>query len=132
MLMPLQFITQILWVQENAPADIWLILVAFIGAARGIGALTFGLYGGALADRYDRRKLILVTQALLLLTTLAISALMYVSVGSAPGFVLFFFITFLTVDSHRTKSDTLIQIGKPAVMILMRMCHNTQMDNINI
>ena len=44
MLMPLQFITQIIWVQETAPDDIWLILVAFIGASRGVGALTFGLY----------------------------------------------------------------------------------------
>ncbi|MDA0978258.1 MAG: hypothetical protein O3B72_06865, partial [Proteobacteria bacterium] len=49
MLGPMQFLTQILWVQENAPRDIWLILVALIGASRGVGALTFGLYGGALA-----------------------------------------------------------------------------------
>jgi len=54
--MPLQFITQILWVQEYAPDEYWLVLVALIGASRGIGALTFGLYGGALADRFDRRS----------------------------------------------------------------------------
>ena len=37
MLMPLQFITQILWVQETAPEEYWLVLVALIGACRGIG-----------------------------------------------------------------------------------------------
>ena len=63
MLMPLQFITQILWVQHFAPRDIWLILVALIATSRGLGALSFGLYGGALADRYDRRKLLIIIQA---------------------------------------------------------------------
>jgi MFS family permease len=110
MLMPLQFITQILWVQENAPADIWLILVAFIGAARGIGALTFGLYGGALADRFDRKKLILVAQVLLLLTTLAISALMYFGTGSATNFTLFFLITFLAAGLQSIDAPTRLAI----------------------
>ena len=34
MIMPLQFITQILWVQHFAPVDIWLVLVAMIAACR--------------------------------------------------------------------------------------------------
>jgi MFS family permease len=95
LLMPLQFLTQILWVQHNAPEDIWLILVALIGASRGVGALTFGLYGGALADRFDRRKLLIVTQCLLVVTTLAIAALMAANVSSTWGFVLFFSLTLL-------------------------------------
>ena len=33
MLMPLQFITQILWVQSTAPSNVWLILVAFIATS---------------------------------------------------------------------------------------------------
>ena len=64
MLMPLQFITQILWVQHYAPKDYWLILVAFIATSRGLGALTFGLYGGAMADRFNRRSLLLTIQTL--------------------------------------------------------------------
>ncbi len=95
LLMPLQFLTQILWVQHHAPQDVWLILVALIGASRGIGALTFGLYGGALADRFDRRKLLIVTQCLLVVTTLAIAALMAVNVQSVWGFGLFFGLTLL-------------------------------------
>ena len=95
LLMPLQFLTQILWVQNHAPQDIWLILVALIGACRGIGALSFGLYGGALADRFDRRKLLLVTQFLLVLITLSIAWLMSVNVGSVSGFVVFFILTLI-------------------------------------
>ena len=93
--MPLQFLTQILWVQHNAPDDIWLILVALIGASRGVGALTFGLYGGALADRFDRRKLLIITQCLLVVTTLTIAALMVANIDGVWGFALFFMLTLL-------------------------------------
>ena len=96
MLGPLQFLTQILWVQENAPQDIWLILVALIGASRGVGALTFGLYGGALADRYDRRHLLIITQVLLIVTTIAIAGLMLSGINDVLGFTLFFLLTFLS------------------------------------
>ncbi len=106
MLMPLQFFTQIFWVQQNAPEDVWLLLVSLIGASRGIGALTFGLYGGALADRMDRRKLLLVTQMLLLLTTLAIAVLIFFSDGSATGFVLFFAMTFLASGLQSVDAPT--------------------------
>ena len=110
MLMPLQFITQIIWVQQNAPDDIWLLLVALIGASRGIGALTFGLYGGALADRFDRRKLLLVTQALLILTTVAISALRFISIGTFIGFVVFFSLTFLSAGLQSIDAPTRLAI----------------------
>lgn len=106
MLMPLQFFTQILWVQEQAPKDIWLILVALIGASRGVGTLTFGLYGGALADHFDRRRLLLVTQLLLILTTFFISIVMYFSDGSALMFGLFFVVTFLSAGLQSIDAPT--------------------------
>jgi MFS family permease len=96
MLMPLQFFTQIFWIQQYAPKEIWLLLVSLIGASRGVGALTFGLYGGALADQFDRKKLLLITQLLLLLTTLSISVLIFLNDGSVLGFILFFSLTFLS------------------------------------
>ena len=95
MLMPLQFITQILWVQHYAPPDIWLILVAFIATCRGVGALAFGLYGGALADRYNRKKILLIILALQIITTVGIALLMLLSIGDAIGFAVFFLLTFL-------------------------------------
>jgi predicted MFS family arabinose efflux permease len=110
MLGPMQFLTQILWVQENAPDNIWLILVALIGASRGVGALSLGLYGGALADRFDRRKLLLVSQALLLLTSLAIAALMILDVTTTMGFVLFFTVTFFSAAFQAIDSPTRLAI----------------------
>ncbi len=71
-------------------------MVSLIGASRGVGALTFGLYGGALADQFDRKKLLLITQLLLLLTTLSISVLIFLNDGSVLGFILFFSLTFLS------------------------------------
>ncbi|XOV88881.1 MAG: MFS transporter [Pseudomonadota bacterium] len=106
MLMPLQFFTQILWVQAYAPRDIWLILVALIGASRGIGALTFGLYGGALADRYDRRWLLLVMQCLLVAMTLLIALIMHLGQGSTLAFGLFFLATFLSAGLQSIDAPT--------------------------
>ena len=108
--MPLQFFTSIFWVQENAPDDIWLLLVSLIGASRGFGALTFGLYGGALADRFNRKQLLLVTQLLLLLTTLAISALIYFNDGSALGLTLFFTLSFLAAGLQSIDAPTRMAI----------------------
>lgn len=50
-------------------AQIWLIysltesalVLGVLGATRGVAMLTFGLYGGALADRMDRRRLLMIT-----------------------------------------------------------------------
>jgi len=110
LLMPLQFVTQILWVQAHAPEDVWLILVALIGASRGVGALTFGLYGGALADRFDRRKLLITTQALLVLMTIGITGLMLGSDGGTVGFVFFFLLTFLSAGLQSIDMPTRLAI----------------------
>ncbi len=110
MLGPLQFLTQILWVQEYAPQNVWLILVALIGASRGLGALTFGLYGGALADRFDRRKLLIATQALLVASTSAIAALMLSGISGVVGFTLFFALTFLSAGLQAVDAPTRLAI----------------------
>lgn len=110
MLMPLQFITQILWVQQFAPRDIWLILVAAIAASRGLGALTFGMYGGALADRFDRRKLLLIMQCAQVFVTIAIAALMYFATGNPFGYAAFFFLTFLSAGMLSIDGPTRLAI----------------------
>ena len=109
-MMPLQFLTQIFWVQETAPENVWLLLVSLIGASRGVGALTFGLYGGALADRFDRRKLLMVSQALLLITTVLIAALMHFSDGEILGFALFYLLTFVSAGMFSIDAPTRMAI----------------------
>ena len=110
MLMPLQFITQILWVQHYAPPDIWLILVAFIATCRGVGALAFGLYGGALADRYNRKHILLLILSLQIFTTAGIAFLMLFSVGDTFGFVIFFLLTFLSSGLQSIDGPTRLAI----------------------
>lgn len=63
-------------------AQIWLIydltgsalLLGLLGAARGGGMLLAAMYGGAIADRMDRRKLLMAVEA----STLVLSALLAV------------------------------------------------------
>ena len=110
MLMPLQFITQILWVQAYAPEDIWLILVAAIAFSRGVGSLTFGLYGGALADRFDRRNLLVVMQLLLIVLTLAVGGLMLAGVQGWIGFSLFYALIFVAAGLQAIDAPTRLAI----------------------
>lgn len=58
MVMPLQFMTQVFWVQDRYPArDV--LYVGLIAASRGVAMLTFSLLGGAIADRFERRRVLL-------------------------------------------------------------------------
>ena len=92
--MPLQFVTQIFWVQSHADPSVAIILVGIIGTMRGAGMLSFGLFGGALADRFDRRKLLMVTQGGALGLNLGIAALMWLTPGDTPSLIAFFILTF--------------------------------------
>jgi MFS family permease len=69
------------WMQNVAA--MWLVLhltgsgtmVGLTAAAQFLPMLVFGAWGGVLADRLDKRKLLFVTQALLMLPPLALFAL---------------------------------------------------------
>ena len=75
LVMPLQFLTQIFWVQEyySARAVLWVGLIA---ASRGLSSLIFSLVGGAFADRYERRYVLLVCQVASLAINGVVAALM--------------------------------------------------------
>ncbi|HNM77804.1 MAG TPA: MFS transporter [Tepidiformaceae bacterium] len=67
---PMQFITQIFWIQDTYPhRDVFF--VGLLGASRGGAMLLFSLIGGAFADRFERRKVLLVCEC----TALSINAL---------------------------------------------------------
>ncbi len=64
-------------------AQMWLIYeltdsawaLGVLGALRGLAMLIFGLYGGALADRMDRRMLLFITEAAALIFALVLGLL---------------------------------------------------------
>lgn len=105
-LMPLQFVTQIFWVQTFADESYRIVLIGLIGTSRGAGALVFGLYGGALADRFDRRKLLMATQSAALAMNIAVAFLMAVSDGGAAALAAFFVLTFLASGMFGIDSPT--------------------------
>jgi MFS family permease len=94
-LMPLQFVTQIFWIQAHVGRDSAIVLVGLIGTIRGIGALAFGLYGGALADRFNRRKLLMVTQSIGVLLNFSVAGIMWLTDGGPWALALFFGLTLL-------------------------------------
>ena len=65
-------------------AQIWLVfsltdsalILGLLGATRGVAMVVFGVYGGALADRIDRRSLLIGTSTVTMLVnaTLAVTA----------------------------------------------------------
>ncbi len=95
-LSPFQFVAQIIWVQASADEGLRIVLVGLIAAVRGAGMLVFGLYGGALADRFDRRRLLIATQLAALALNVGVGLLMVF--GSAEGalLVLFYGLVFLS------------------------------------
>lgn len=81
-------------------AQMWLIysitgsgwILGGLGAVRGLATLIFGLYGGALADRMDRRKLLFITEIVALLVAAALGLLVVLGVTSLPLIFLLIFI----------------------------------------
>ncbi len=80
-LVPMQFVTQVLFLSEHSSESSRLVLAGLLGAARGAAMLTFSLFGGALADRFDRRRLLMISQSFGLLTGAAIAVVMLTTPG---------------------------------------------------
>ena len=93
---PIQAISQLFWLQELAPEDSRFILIGVAGAVRGSGMVVAGLLGGALADRYDRRRLLMTVQAGALVLNLSIGLLMMAVEPTNPAaLTLVFVLTFV-------------------------------------
>jgi predicted MFS family arabinose efflux permease len=80
-LVPMQFVTQVLFLSEHSGQSSRLVLSGLLGAARGSAMLMFSLFGGALADRFDRRRLLMVSQSFGFLTGAAIAVVMFTTPG---------------------------------------------------
>jgi len=59
---PFQFLTQVFWVQAQYPGRS-VFYSALISASRGVAMLLFALIGGAMADRFERRRVLLATES---------------------------------------------------------------------
>ena len=92
-LAPIIFVTQILWILDQAPDGWEILMVGAVGTLRGVGTIGFGLYAGALADRFDRRRLLIVLQSSALFLALASAAVAEWLGGSALGIALFYLLT---------------------------------------
>ena len=72
---PLHFVTQIFWVQEVYP-DREIIYTGVLMGARGVATLVFGLIGGAIADRFERRLVLLGCESASLVLSAFVALLM--------------------------------------------------------
>ncbi len=60
--MPLFFLTTVFWVQEEYPGRT-VLYNSLVAGSRGLGMLIFSLVGGAIADRFERRRILLACEA---------------------------------------------------------------------
>ena len=88
--LPLQLVTQIFWLQEHTDPGARIVLVGLLATTRGLGMVGFGLYGGALADRFDRRRLLIGAQAAAVVMHVGILATLAISDGGNGGLAVFF------------------------------------------
>lgn len=94
-LMPMQFVTQVLFVSELTGTGSRLVLSGLLGATRGAAMLSFGMFGGALADRFDRRRLLMVSQSMGFVVNAAIAIVMLTTPGGdASALTLFMVLVF--------------------------------------
>ncbi len=84
-------------------------LVGMIGLTQLIPVLLFGLWGGALADQLDRRKMIIVTEMVMIV---GVAFLLLNSWGHQPHIWVVFLVSFLVQSAgtfHRPALDGLMQ-----------------------
>ncbi len=62
LIMPLHFLTQTFWITDRFP-DRSVLYVGLLAASRGSAMLIMSLVGGAIADRVERRKVLLVCES---------------------------------------------------------------------
>jgi len=61
-ILPLHFVTLIFWVQTEYPGQS-VLYVSLLSAIRGSAMLAFSLIGGAVADRFERRHVLMATES---------------------------------------------------------------------
>lgn len=93
-LMPLHLMTQVFWVSQHF-ADDAVLYSSILAASRGAGLVTFSMLGGAIADRADRRGVLLACEGLSFVAHGVIAVLMLLEPLGAGSVGLVAAVTFL-------------------------------------
>ncbi|MCL4240127.1 MAG: MFS transporter [Dehalococcoidia bacterium] len=93
-LFPLHLMTQVFWVSQHFP-DSAVIYSSVLAASRGSGMVVFSLLGGAIADRADRKRVLLVCESLSFVAHAGIAVLMLTEPLGEGSVGLVAFVTFL-------------------------------------
>lgn len=117
--MPMQFLTQVFWVQERYP-EREVLFVGLLGAARGSAMIAFGLIGGALADRLERRRLLIGCQVAALAINGGVAALMLAEPFGAANVAVLLGLTFaaaanMAIDQPARQAATPAIVGMAAL-----------------
>ncbi len=91
---PMQFLTQIFWIQDQYP-DRDVLYVGLVAASRGSAMLLFGLIGGAFADRFERRQVLMGCQLASLVIGAGVATLMIVEPLGQANIAVLLALTFL-------------------------------------
>ncbi len=103
--MPMQFITQIFWIQDEYP-ERDVLYVALLSGVRGSAMLIFSLLGGAIADRFERRRVLLTCETLALSLNAMVALLMLTNPFGGAGVVALFVITFFAAGNQAVDMPT--------------------------
>ena len=124
------------WMQTVAQG--WLVLlltnspfyVGLVSAVGSLGVLLFTLYAGIIADRTDKRRVVVITQTLQMLQAFALAALVWsgdVTVGSI--LVLAGFLGIVSAFDIPTRQAFIVEmVGKPDLMSAIAL--NTSVFNL--
>ncbi len=102
---PMQFLTQIFWIQDEYP-DRDVLYVALLSGVRGSAMLTFSLLGGAIADRFERRRVMLGCETMALVLNGLVALLMLMNPFGGAGVVALFVITFFAAGNQAIDLPT--------------------------
>ncbi|HJM75086.1 MAG TPA: MFS transporter [Dehalococcoidia bacterium] len=81
---PMTFVTQAWYVNVVAPEDQRVLLLGLLATLRGSAFLAYIVFGGAFADRYPRRKMLITSHAVGFSSALLIGGLLFLS-GASTG-----------------------------------------------
>ncbi|HEX6032465.1 MAG TPA: MFS transporter [Tepidiformaceae bacterium] len=103
--MPMQFLTQIFWIQDEYPGR-EVLYVALLAGVRGSAMLTFSLLGGAIADRFERRRVLLACEIMALCLNALVALLMLTNPFGGAGVIALFVITFFAAGNMAIDMPT--------------------------